>query len=96
LRRRISSTFPAHCFFTLRWQKPVPAGEEQNVGTPAVTHDRCVTCTFCIAAAPNARATQHGLKVTGSLTGMASMDHSPSPINLLFSVLIKAILDAVP
>jgi hypothetical protein len=46
LRRRISSTFPAHCFFTLRWQKPVPAGEEQNVGTPAVTHDRCVTCNI--------------------------------------------------
>jgi hypothetical protein len=52
--------------------------------------------TFCIAAAPNARAAQHESKVTGSLTGMASMDHSPSPINLLFSVLIKAILDAVP
>jgi hypothetical protein len=32
----------------------------------------------------------------GIVTGMASMDHSPSPINLLFSVLIKAILDAVP
>jgi hypothetical protein len=87
---------PTH-FINLSWSsllypemaKPVPAREEQMSARLLSLHNVQHFARRCAK-----RAGQHGSKVTGSLTGTASMDHSPSPINLLFSVLIKAILDA--
>src|SRR5262250_2350354 len=86
---RLAPTYFVNLFRSSLLYSDITKTGSCHVGTPAVAHERVSRATFCT----NAQLSMNR-RLRVWLTGTASMDHLPSPINLLFSVLIKAILDA--
>jgi hypothetical protein len=69
------------CLVYSETAKPVPAREEQNLGTPTVTHDRYSYVTFCLRlrqTRSSARIEGYGIAHRHGVNGSFTVADKPS------------------